>query len=451
MEKEKQNQENILDKMGITFHRTLSFKLAIIGMLILIMLIPKFMILELIKERSANSETAINEVMSKWSNMQTISGPVLIIPFKTNIYNEKEGVSKEIIQTATFLPKGLNIQGNIYPEKLNRSIYNVAVYTSKLNFSGEFETPDFNSLNIKNEDVLWENAHIQLAIEDLRGISEEVILLWNDKKITFSPGLQKTAIGHTGISVLLKDNVTDNFQGKFQISLDLKGSRNLMFTPVGEKTTVELESTWNDPGFIGNFLPNERIVEKSGFNAKWNVLHFNRNFPQSWINDQSQGVLNSDITNSAFGVELVTMANHYQKNTRSAKYAILIIIITFIVFFMFEVFTKQRIHPFQYVLVGSAITIFYLLLLSISEHLGFNLAYFIATLSVMFLVFFYSRSFMPKLKNSIGIGLSLAACYAFIFILLQLESYALLAGSIGLFVLLAMLMYFTRKINWYKE
>jgi inner membrane protein len=191
-------------------------------------------------------------------------------------------------------------------------------------------------------------------------------------------------------------------------------------------------------------------VNEKGFSANWNVLHFNRNYPQTWV-DSSPTAHKTDILSSEFGVELVTPANHYQKNTRSAKYAVLIIIITFIVFFMFEVFTKSRVHPFQYILVGSAIIIFYLLLLSFSEHLGFNIAYLMAALAVILLVFLYSGSFMPKIKNSFGTGLSLAACYAFIFILLQLESYALLAGSIGLFILLALLMYATRKINWYRE
>lgn len=223
-----------------------------------------------------------------------------------------------------------------------------------------------------------------------------------------------------------------------------------MFTPLGEQTSVHLESTWNDPGFTGNYLPADRNVNDNGFQAEWSVLHFNRNYPQQWVS--TNNALNqNDIENSKFGVEMVSLADHYQKNIRSAKYAILIIIITFVVFFMFEVLSKQRIHPFQYIMVGSAISIFYLLLLSISEHLGFNLAYLVAALAVILLVFFYTRSFMPKLTNQLGTSLGLAGCYSFIFILLQLESFALLTGSIGLFVLLAALMYSTRKVNWYKE
>jgi len=451
MEKEKQNQENILDKVGITFHRKLSFKLITIGILILLLLIPKMMILSLINERSLNAENAISEVMSKWSNDQIVSGPVLTIPYKENVYNEKDEEFVEFTHIATFLPKVLNVKGKINPERLYRSIYDVVVYQSELKISGNFEYPNFESLNILPENILWDQALIQLSISDLRGINEEVKINWSGNELTFSPGLKNTTIGSDGISVPIP-KIEVNKTQNFELNLGLKGSKSLMLTPVGEKTEVEISSTWNDPGFTGNFLPGDREIDDSGFSAQWSILHFNRNFPQQWTDENNNTRISpTRLHNSDFGVELVSMANHYQKNTRSAKYAILIILITFIVFFMYEVFSKQRIHPFQYIMVGSALTIFYLLLLSITEHLGFNLAYLIAGSSVLILVVLYSRTFMPKIKSSAGIGLALAACFGFVFILLQLESFALLAGSLGIFILLAILMYSTRKINWYKE
>jgi inner membrane protein len=443
---ENEKQENLLDKIGISFHRKLSFKLVTIGLLVLILLIPKMMILSLIFERSSNADSTITEVMSKWSNEQVITGPILTIPYKKSIYNKKDEAYKEVIETATFLPKTLVITGQINPEKLYRSIYDVVVYQSELNLEGTFEFPDFTSLDIIPENVIWEQAKIQLAISDLRGINEEVKLNWSGEEIIFSPGLKKSTIGNSGISVSIPE-MNKNIPQSFELSLGLKGSKNILFTPVGEKTEVQISSSWNDPGFTGNFLPKEREITADGFKANWTVLHFNRNFPQQWIDNN----FDSKVHNSDFGVELVTVANHYQKNTRSAKYAILIIIITFVIFFMYEVFSKQRIHSFQYIMVGSAITLFYLLLLSISEHLGFNLAYLVAASSVTILVVLYSRSFMPKVKSSAGVGAALAACFGFIFILLQLESYALLAGSLGLFILLSILMFFTRKVNWYNE
>ncbi|HYQ58506.1 MAG TPA: cell envelope integrity protein CreD [Draconibacterium sp.] len=445
-----EKQENILDRLGISFHRTLSFKLLVIGMLIIILLIPKVMIMELIGERQSNSFQVVNEVMSKWSNEQLISGPVLFVPFKKKIYMEEEDTYHEVTRYATILPKELSVNGKLLPKKLQRSIYNVDVYESELTIAGNFKDIDLAKLNIDSSDISWDDAQLQLSISDLRGINKGLELNWNNEDYTFSPGKTASPIGHSGVSIPLKDIVSDDLNGDFNIDLQLKGSQSLMFTPLGENTTVHLQSSWNDPGFTGNFLPSDRNVDENGFQADWNILHFNRNYPQQWVSSNISEN-QTDIENSKFGVEMVSLADHYQKNMRSAKYAILIIIITFVVFFMFEVLSKERIHPFQYIMVGSAISIFYLLLLSISEHLGFNLAYLVAALAVILLVFFYTRSFMPKLKSQLGTSFSLAGCYLFIFILLQLESYALLTGSIGLFVLLAALMYTTRKVNWYKE
>ncbi|MCY1719866.1 cell envelope integrity protein CreD [Prolixibacteraceae bacterium Z1-6] len=447
---EKEKQENLLDKIGISFHRKLSFKLFIIGFLVILLLIPKVMILSLINERSTNASEATHEAMSKWSDAQTVTGPVLTIPYQEKVYNEDKGKVEVFIHEATFLPKQMNITGTIKPEKLYRSIFDVIVYQSELQIDGSFDFPDFADLNIPAENVLWDQAQLLLSIGDLRGINEAVRIKWSEKELTFSPGLNHKSIGDRGISVQLPE-WTNRESYAFNLKLGLKGSESILFTPVGEETTVQLTSTWNDPGFIGNFLPTDRSITQDGFEANWSVLHFNRNFPQQWTDKTSSTVNYTAFHQSDFGVQLVSMANHYQKNTRSAKYSILIILIIFIVFFMYEVFSKQRIHPFQYIMVGSALTLFYLLLLSFSEHLGFDMAYLISAAAVIVLVFLYSRTFMAKFKSSVGVALAIAACFGFVFILLQLESFALLAGSIGLFILLALLMYTTRKVNWYKE
>ena len=446
-----EKQENILDKIGITFHRTLSFKLIILGGLVIVLLIPKLMILSLITERQKSAESAKIEVMDKWSHSQTVTGPFLLIPYN-KVITDSDNTKTEITETAVFLPKSLEFNGDMLPKKLNRNIYDVIVYESELRMNGIFERPDFTLLDIKPEDVLWDKAQINLAINDLRGIEEEVALTWNGKSKKFTPGLAFPAFfGNKGISLSLPLNSKNDFQGTFECKLKLKGSQSLMFSPIGENTSASVKSSWNDPKFTGNFLPKEREVNQSGFHAKWNVLHFNRSFPQQWILQSESNIGIIEIHNSDFGVELVSMADNYQKNMRSAKYGILIIIISFLLFFFFEVYSGKRIHPFQYIMAGAAIVIFYLLLLSISEHLGFNKAYLISAAAVVLLVFAYSRSFISSIKTSFGFSIALAACYGFIFVLLQLESYALLAGSLGLFAILALLMFMTRKINWYKE
>jgi len=227
--------------------------------------------------------------------------------------------------------------------------------------------------------------------------------------------------------------------------LQLKGSEALNFAPLGETTEVFLQSKWNDPGFEGDFLPAEHTISNEGFSAHWKVLNFNRNFPQAWKNKEYR------VTDADFGVRLVEVANHYQKSSRSAKYAAVVILFVFLAFFLNEIITKQRVHPFQYILVGFSVIIFYLLLLSISEQLGFNLAYLISSIAVLIMVLLYSRSFLRTWTNAIIQTLILTFSFGFIFVLMQLETLALLVGSIGLFIVLGLTMFFTRKINWYGE
>ncbi len=421
----------------------ITIKVMIIGILTILLLIPKLMIIDLIGERETTATTVKKEVMQQWSMLNTVRGPILTIPYIERIFDNKENVYREEIKQCHFLPKLLKVEGDIFPEQRHRSIYDVMVYKSEVVIAGYFVAPDFETLKINPDLVLWDKAELSIGINDLRGITELAELNWNNRKFTFSPGIENSVLGKDGISVKLPADISRSFPGEFSCSFKLKGSESLQFAPLGEVTEVKLKSAWNDPGFAGNFLPEKSDITQDGFTANWKVLHFNRNFPQAW-KDNSYSVTDSD-----FGVKLVTVADHYQKNMRSAKYGILVILFTFLSFFLNEIITKQRIHPFQYILVGFSILVFYLLLLSISEQLGFNLGYFISAASVLLMVLLYSRTFLKKWSNSFILTLILASSFGFIFILLQLESFALLAGSIGLFVVLAIIMFFTRKINWY--
>lgn len=429
----------------IFFTRQLTWKIILIGAITIMLLIPKVMIIALVDERGKTAESAKKEVMQKWSLDQVIRGPVLTIPYVEKSYNKSGDRPYETTKILYFLPEFLSIKGEINPMDRYRSIYRVVVYESEVTLEGEFRIPDFTALKIAPENLQWDKAEINISVSDLRGISNITELEWNQEKYTFSPGMDKSQIGSNGITLPLPLDPDDNFQAGFSCTLHLKGSNSIQFAPVGKITKVNLQSSWNDPGFTGNFLPAAHSVGPNGFDANWQVLYFNRNYPQAWENDKFS------LADSDFGVELVTLADQYQKSTRSAKYGILVILLTFLSFFLCEIITKERIHPFQYALVGFAIVIFYLLLLSISEHMGFNAAYLISSVSVLLLVFSYSRSFLMKWINSAALTFILALAFGFIFILLQMESYALLSGSIGLFIILAATMYFTRKINWYDQ
>jgi len=428
-----------------TINWQLTLKVVIIGIIAIALLVPKFMILALIEDRQATAELTTHEVMQKWSLSQTVRGPVVSIPYIEHSFDSNGKELKEETREFYLLPKTLKVDGTIIPQERKRSIYETVVYESELQLSGQFDISDLGDLKIPEGDIQWGKARLLVAISDLRGINDKISLKWNQSELAFSPGMENPLLGANGISITLSQLSPDNFPADFSFTLPLKGSQSLNFAPLGETTEVVLKSSWQDPGFDGSFLPADYKIDKDGFTANWKVLNFNRNFPQQWKNNEYK------VTDADFGVNLVTVADHYQKSSRSAKYGILVILFVFLSFFLTEILTKQKVHPFQYILVGFAILIFYLLLLSISEQLGFNTAYFISASAVLTMVLFYSRTFMKTWLNALIQTLILTFSFGFIFVLMQLETYALLVGSIGLFVVLALTMFFTRKINWYEE
>jgi inner membrane protein len=217
----------------------------------------------------------------------------------------------------------------------------------------------------------------------------------------------------------------------------------LRIIPIGEETKMNVKSEWTSPSFIGNYLPyNPNKQNDTGFDAKWKVLNINRGFAQNFVNELP------NLEEFAFGVNLMVPVDQYQQSMRSAKYGFLVIALTFLIFFLFQSISKVNIHPFQYLMIGVALTMFYTLLISISEHSSFLLAYFIAGISVIGLISLYSKSILNKWKFTLFISSSLSILYTFIFVIIQLDNYALLVGSIGLFLILAAVMYASRKIEW---
>ncbi len=467
---ETQNK-NILDKINERISQSITFKLISIGLLILLLLIPKSMINDLILERESRMRHTVHEVTDKWSRSQIVSGPSLVIPYKKHIESTENIPAKTIIKYATFLPEALNINSEVQPEERYRGIFKVIVYKSQLSLTGQFPKPDFSAWDIADEDILWSKAILNIGISDLRGIEEEVSLKHGNEKLAFLPGVSEHALAGSGIHLPLEGAISQFHENPFQIDISLKGSERLYFVPLGKETEIHMTSGWKDPSFIGSFLPKHDIGPE-GFEASWKVLHFNRNYPQSW-NDQNyfiseddyreeiMDVYNTtpaalsskknDIGASKFGVNLLITTDHYQKSLRSSKYSILIIALSFLMFFLIEVAQKLRIHAFQYILIGLALMIFYTLLLSISEHIGFNLAYWISCVAVVGLITFYTSAVLSNRKMAYLLGGSLGAIYTFLFIIIQIETYALLLGSIGLFFILALTMYYTRKISWYRS
>jgi len=423
------------------------FKLGTILFLTVILLIPTNMVRGLIDDRESTQEEAINEVSDKWANGQTLAGPFIVVPYDRYVerFNKKDSVKtlvkiKDYIQ---ILPEQLKVNGTINPEKRYRGIYEVVVYDSKLKLSGTFADVDIKSLDIDPKHIHFDKASLNLGITDLKGIEKQISLDWNGETFNFNSGLSNKNIVSSGINTVLGDFKVDQ-QNRFELNIDLKGSQHLYFLPFGKTTDVNLASQWTTPSFNGEYLPDEREINEAGFTANWNVLHLNRNYPQLWKGSAFK------VGGSSFGTDLLLPVDNYKKSDRVAKYAILFLGLTFLVFFFVEVLNKVFIHPVQYILVGLALVVFFTLLLSFSEHMAFNFAYIIAAVLTLCLVSLYSYAILKSKKLAGLIFGILLTLYLFIFIIIQLEDYALLIGSIGVFTILSIVMYYSRKIDWYE-
>ncbi len=447
---------------------SITLRIISIAILVLLLLIPTSMIESLIRERQSYRQQAIQNVSTSWADAQTLAGPILTVPYQVMNRNNSDKLV-ESTEYAHFLPELLQIETFIAPETRRRGIYEAVVYTAQLEFTGSFPSPDFEILNISPEAISWKDAVIELGVPDMRGIQQNVVLKWQGKDFSFDPGVGAGKVLSSGVSVGVSLD-SSSLASNFSFKIELNGSGSLGFLPLGKTTEVQVNSSWSNPSFVGAFLPDDQDVNDDGFNAKWEVLHLNRNFHQAWKGEQYFFPLNdiapaqddylypsyqieapqqNNAQDYGFGVNLLMPVDQYQKSMRSAKYAIMFISLTFLTFFFVEILNRKRIHPVQYLLVGLALCIFFALLLAISEHTSFNLAYIIAGISVTALIAVYVKAVFKSQRLTTLLTLLLVLMYGFIFTLLQLQDYALLIGSIALFIILAIVMYISRKIDWY--
>ncbi|MFM7859554.1 MAG: cell envelope integrity protein CreD [Flammeovirgaceae bacterium] len=468
------SNSNLFERFNNWIKDSVMIKLLSIGFLLLILMIPNSWIQSLITERQQRAESVVNEISEKWSGDQTVSGPVLVIPFlkREKIDKGKDGIEiKEWREAAFFLPERLTAHAKVKPEKLHRGIFDAAVYESEINMQATFSRPDFGKWNVNDKDILWKDAKLVMGINDLRGINKNPVFIVggsdkiaepsnqiglsteytnppveNDYEVVTYPAHRESSSKvENGVVVPLQWNLSEDFRGDVALTLGLKGSTLLYFVPVGKTTHVRIEGPWANPSFTGNFSPTHRKVTDTDFNATWNVLHYNRPFSQQWVGEGEK------LLGSEFGVKLLIPVGQYQKSMRTAKYGVLVILLTFVSLFLVEIIRKVRIHPFQYILVGAALIIYYSLLLSFSEHVGYDAAYWVATIATVVLVSLYAMTFLLN-RLLIGVfGSLLTFFYLFIFVIIQMQDYSLLLGSVGLFVIIALIMYFSKSIKWYGE
>lgn len=444
------NIKQTVQKTNDWIRNSLTIRLLTIGFLMLILLIPLEMVQGLISERKQRYNEVIGEVSAKWGHPQTIKGLILTIPYVIyeKVYDKKDKEKYELIRStryAHFLPDHLQIRGQINPEIRYRSIFEVVVYKSSIDLNGEFSPPDFDGWDIAEKDILWNDAFISLGLSDLRSIQEKVTLKWDGKQFAFNPGVRSKDIISSGISTRIPDLKSIKTIIPFSLKLEFNGSSSMNFIPLGKETNVSIHSSWKDPSFGGAFLPDHREINANGFKSSWRILHLNRSYPQQFLGSVS------GINGSSFGVTLLMPVDQYQKSTRSAKYGFMVMALTFMVFFFVQTLGKIRIHPIQYLLVGFALCIFYTLLISISEHLNFQNAYLIASAATIILVTAYALSMFKHGRLTLMMAGILSLLYSFVFTVIQLQDYALLMGSIGLFLVLAVVMFISRKIDWYAQ
>ena len=452
---------------------SVTVKLIVMALLVLGLLVLTAPLFFIINEREQRREDVTREISSKWGMDQTVIGPMLTIPFEVEVVTRvnNKPVTTRQIQYLHVMPENLEINGSVSPETKYRGIYESVVYKSRLRVSGTFSPPQWEVAGVSESKVLKDKAWLTIGISDVRGIRENSRVRLGDRELEPLPGLPTQEVIATGIKALV-DLSEMNATTSFEIDLLLDGSSTLAFSPIGKTTAVSIESPWASPSFDGAFLPQHRKVTEEGFEANWKVLHLNRAISQSWtgsatsstdheghdykwhggrpggLTDSLAGPSNI-LGDSAFGVRFYLPTDVYQKTTRMAKYAILFLGFAFAAFFFSEILHKARVHPIQYLLVGFAILVFYLLLLSLSEHFGFDRAYLASTTAVILLISGYAQAILRSLRLGITVGAVLALLYGYLYVILQLESYALLMGSVGLFATLAAAMYFTRKIDWY--
>lgn len=438
-------------KFSTWLRNSITARMLVVGFLLLILLIPLEFVKSLITERAYRQKEVISEINVKWGNEVLLSGPTLQIPYKVykDIKTYDEQLKKyvvtqeEIIQNAYFFPEDLTIDSQVDTKPLNRSIYESVVFTADLSIKGFFPEISFADYNIEEKDVLWEKASVFIETSNLKGIKNTLQLKLGNKELKMSSQYSEKTL-----NTIKSDTPFDYREIKdspdFSFSIKVNGSESLKFIPIANKTTVTMNSNWHSPGFDGEFLPEDhsKVISQDGFKATWNIFQLNRQFEQSFFGSLP------DLTGFAFGTNFIIPVDEYQKAERTSKYGFMVIGLTLLVFLMIQISSKIYIHPFQYVMIGLALVMFYTLLIAISEHSSFLKAYLIAGASVLVLITLYSKSILKGFKFPLLVCFSLSILYGFIYVIIQLENYALLTGSVGMFLILAIVMFASRKIDW---
>ncbi len=438
--------------------RRLFFKSGFIAFLMLLLLIPIAMIEGTVRERQALREGVIAEVAASSADKQNVFGPIVVIPYRQRVDEEKVGSDgKKFVEThyleksVRIAPRNLEIASNVNTEERHRGIHKAIIYSSEMTVRGTFETEKAFGLAPEKESTIeWRPAYAVVGISDVRGIKNAPALSWDGRQLPFEPGVVDV-FAATGIRSPLGLLASAPKTYPFSFSLTLEGTSSIEFVPVGRETSVTMHSSWPHPSFFGRHLPESRAISDAGFDAKWRTSYFATNVGQMLGNCEANGLGCDRLrTDNAFGATFIDPVDVYVQTERATKYGILFIALTFAAFFFFEILKKLAVHPIQYALVGAALAIFYLLLLSLAEHVRFGLAYVISALACISILGLYASAVLKSFLRGAGFGSMIAGLYGALFVLLRLETYSLVMGSVMLFTIIGVVMFVTRKIDWYR-
>ena len=396
-----------------------TWKIVLIGVLTLLLLIPLEMVKVLVRERQDSADESSREVSASWGRAQTLSGPRLDISYET-LESDDSGKKKTVLKTRSIYPETLSMDIDAKTQLLHRSIYDIMVYNSDVRVTGDFIIPA-DVADLDGETVL------AMGVKDLRGIVGDAGFKLGALEGSFSESAEQEMLEALSIPSELQDGKT---RIPFELTFQVKGSESLMFKPFGNVTEVNMKSDCPDPSFTGDFLPTDREIRTDGFTAQWVVSRINRGKPEETV----------------FGVDLLQPLTQYRQTTRTVKYGILIILLVFIAGLVTELAGKKEIHLVQYLIIGLSLVLFYALVLSFSEFLSFGKAYALSAAMTTAALTLYFRGIL-KSKAAWVLGALIALAYALCYVLLQMKTYALLFGTLILFALLCIVMYFTRNIQ----
>ena len=422
-------------------------RMMLIGFIILVLQIPIGLLYGVISERQASRDAVEYDITQKWGTAQEVVGPVLVVPYRRYIEETlKDGGTKRtaLREQAIFLPTDLDVQSEVHVETRYRGIYEVPVYRTTLSLEGSFSRIDFAEWDIDPKDILWDKSSVTVLITDVRALTNSNGLKWGERVVALEPGAKFG--DSSGVHAPLRPSDLSEETIPFSLHLSLNGSNKLAVAPVGSQTEFEVKSNWADPSFEGSWLPQEKTpITADGFESRWSVNLLGRNYPDRSARGEIEV---SDLRAATMDVRFMSTVDPYRMASRSVKYELLFLALIFATLWMIEILGGVRLHSIQYFFCGIAMCIFYLLELSLAEHIGFGLAYCIAASMVCVLVTGYCRAVLGTRRRAAAVGGILTLLYAFLFMLLVNQDFALLVGSLGLFAALSGVMYLTRNVAW---